>query len=660
MILRSGTTPHALLTTALASALLLSACTEDQSTQPASHNKTVSTIAEQKLSLQALAITNELAVEEAQSLPAQSEWFGAEQLVASARQGLLLLAADGQIKQQLPGRYSTLDSRQNVDGSLTVASFDRVRQQATVLMLRNTEPAFAEPRYLPTADFGIESVCLYRDRSANLYLFLIGEEGRGEQWLLGQQTELLAAPQSVRRLSLPPTAKFCAVDDMAERLYVNEEGIGVWSYPAHPETDPTREVVALIAPHGALASASGLAAIPSGVLILDSEQAQLHRYQQQEGHWQSAAHYGLTGMQAPESLSLQLHDGQAELLIRDDESGIWHRAQLPLPAIANGITSLPEIKAQYQTESVVSEGDAADDPAIWVHPTDASRSRVLGTDKKYGLLVHDLSGKRLQTLASGDINNIDIRSGFRFGNETIDLAVAGNRNHNGLTFYRIDRQSGEVSEIGNVAVPLPDLYGFCLYSPQPGEIHAIPNDKDGRFQQYRLRAEGKQITIELLREFKLASQPEACVADDRRHRLYVGEEDAAVWTLSADPKQPGELTEVMRAGETLQADIEGLGLYHGAQQSYLVISSQGNDSYVVLDAAAPYRVRGVFRIGLNAAAGIDGVSETDGLEVSSANFGGAFSDGLLVVQDGRKRLPQGKQNFKFVAWRDIQPLLSQD
>lgn len=63
-----------------------------------------------------------------------------------------------------------------------------------------------------------------------------------------------------------------------------------------------------------------------------------------------------------------------------------------------------------------------------------------------------------------------------------------------------------------------------------------------------------------------------------------------------------------------------------------MISSQGNDSYVVLDAQPPYALRGAFRVGVNAEAGIDGASETDGLEVTSANLGGPFTQGMLVVQ----------------------------
>ena len=34
-----------------------------------------------------------------------------------------------------------------------------------------------------------------------------------------------------------------------------------------------------------------------------------------------------------------------------------------------------------------------------------------------------------------------------------------------------------------------------------------------------------------------------------------------------------------------------------------------------------------------------------------------YPRGLLVVQDGRKRLPDGPQNFKLVDWRDVAQVL---
>jgi 3-phytase len=56
--------------------------------------------------------------------------------------------------------------------------------------------------------------------------------------------------------------------------------------------------------------------------------------------------------------------------------------------------------------------------------------------------------------------------------------------------------------------------------------------------------------------------------------------------------------------------------------------------------------------------GIDGISETDGLEVLSANLGGAFGAGIFVAQDGRNIAPQENQNFKLVPWSAIAAALN--
>jgi len=39
--------------------------------------------------------------------------------------------------------------------------------------------------------------------------------------------------------------------------------------------------------------------------------------------------------------------------------------------------------------------------------------------------------------------------------------------------------------------------------------------------------------------------------------------------------------------------------------------------------------------------------------VTSANLGGPWAKGLLVVQDGRKRMPEGNQNYKYVPWAAV-------
>jgi len=156
------------------------------------------------------------------------------------------------------------------------------------------------------------------------------------------------------------------------------------------------------------------------------------------------------------------------------------------------------------------------------------------------------------------------------------------------------------------------------------------------------------------------SQPEGCAADDVNQRLFVGEENHAIWTLDARAEQAADITKIHQVNDILHDDIEGMAIYQNGEHSYLVVSSQGNNSYVVFDAHAPYQYRGRFQVGLNAEKGIDGASETDGLDVSSANLGGVWQQGILVVQDGRNRMPETEQNFKYIAWSDIAKALNLD
>ncbi|MGQ7959716.1 phytase [Pseudomonas sp. SP16.1] len=604
------------------------------------------------LTAQAWQLAAEIAVEDLQLLTDATFWPGARYLLSSEKQGLYLLDEQGASLAHLPGRFGALDQRSDAEG-LLLASVDIDRQQPVLVALRGAERRWGEPVYLPRASFKVDGLCLSRDAADNQFLFLVGEEGIGEHWLVAQALQPLAEPRLVRRLSLPPASEHCRVDDGAELLYVNEENVGLWAYAAGAEADLIRQPVGLRQPFGDIAEAvGGMAVVPGGVLALDPEAGVLHRYRRQGQGWRAEAALALTGLDEPERLGARPVEGGLELLIGDDNG--LHRARLDwapaAPALAKPLSVLTPL---VQTDEVPSLGDAADDPAIWLHPHEPSRSRVLATDKQGGLLVYDLQGRQLQDLRVGRVNNVDLRPGFRLGSATVDLAVASHRDHNALHFFAIDRASGELSDLGQAPTSLTDIYGLCLFQEPDGAIHAIANDKDGSFLQYRLDGSSGRVQASLARRFKLASQPEGCVADDRNQRLFVGEEDVAVWTLDARAEAPAELQQVIAAGDAVQADIEGLAFYQGEQRDYLVISSQGNDSYVVLDGQAPYAVRGALRIGLDAARGIDGVSETDGLEVTSANLGGPWSQGMLVVQDGRKRMPEGRQNYKYLPWSAV-------
>ncbi|SAM34262.1 phytase [Pseudomonas sp. 1 R 17] len=570
-----------------------------------------------------------------------------ERLATSTRDGLQLLDSQGAELARFKGNFSSLDTRA-AGAQVLVASLDNERQQALLISLDSASKSWGKPLYLPTRDYPVNGLCLYRDAAANLFVFLVGEEGKGEQWLVGNGATLLTAPQRVRGLPLPPSAQFCQVDDATQQLLVNEENVGWWAYPAHPEAEVKRTPVALF--DTPKREAGAMALVPGGVVALDPKTARLHLFQHTGERWVEQPSLGLPGLKEPEQLAL---NGR-QLLVRDDDSGTLYQARLDWQATPVAAAPvLPEVAALRQSDPVGRQGDAADDPAIWIHPQTPANSRVLGTNKKQGLLAYDLDGKLLQELAVGRLNNVDVRSNFKLGAQTVDLAVASNRDHNSLSLFSIDRQSGELREAGEVPTPLKEIYGICLFQPASGEIYAIANGKDGTFLQYRLSAPDGRVHGELVRQFKVDSQPEGCVADDQRQRLFIGEEDVGVWAVDARADQPATLTSVIKVGPQLHADVEGLALYQSDKHDYLVISSQGNDSYLVVDAEPPFAVHGGFRVGLNAAAGIDGASETDGLEVTAINLGGPWSQGMLVVQDGRKRMPEQTQNFKFVPWAEV-------
>jgi len=570
-----------------------------------------------------------------------------ERLAASTRDGLQLLDSQGAELARFKGNFSSLDTRA-AGAQVLVASLDNERQQALLISLDSASKNWGKPLYLPTRDYPVNGLCLYRDAAANLFVFLVGEEGKGEQWLVGNGSTLLTDPQRVRGLPLPPSAQFCQVDDATQQLLVNEENVGWWAYPAHPEAEVKRTPVALF--DTPRREAGAMALVPGGLVALDPKTARLHLFQHTGERWVEQSSLGLPGLKEPEQLAL---NGR-QLLVRDDDSGTLYQARLDWQATPVAAAPvLPEVAAVRQSDPVGRQGDAADDPAIWIHPETPANSRVLGTNKKQGLLAYDLDGKLLQELAVGRLNNVDVRPNFKLGAQTVDLAVASNRDNNSLSLFSIDRQSGELREAGEVPTPLKEIYGICLFQPASGEIYAIANGKDGTFLQYRLSAPDGRVHGELVRQFKVDSQPEGCVADDQRQRLFIGEEDVGVWAVDARADQPATLTSVIKVGAQLHADVEGLALYQSDKHDYLVISSQGNDSYLVVDAEPPFAVHGGFRVGLNAAAGIDGASETDGLEVTAINLGGPWSQGMLVVQDGRKRMPEQTQNFKFVPWAEV-------
>ena len=556
--------------------------------------------------------------------------------LALDKRGLRLVGADGVDRATLALRGERLDLRPAPGGALAVL-VDSNLEQAQPVRIDLAVGTLTRLPAIPSAGFGIEAACMYRDAQNLDHVFLVGADGQAQQWLLGEPHRM------VRRLALPTGVEHCRVDDAYATLFVTEEGMGLWAYGADAEGPAARTPVALRAPYGKLkGEIQGLAVLPGGVAAL-GEKGELLGWRRAGAAWQALPARAL-GAERVVAL------GGASLMVQTKKG--WQSPDLAWKAGSAPPRSLPIVMPRMQTAPVAQMGDAADDPAIWVNPKDASKSRILGSNKKQGLLVYDLDGRQTQFLASGRLNNVDVRQDLRFEGQRVDLALATQRDEQAMVLYTIDA-GGELAEAARLPTGLGDIYGTCLYRTPEGGLDAFVNDKDGRYEHWQITRSGGKYGAKLARQFRVATQPEGCVADDRSGLLFVGEEDKALWVTSAKADQPATLEMVMPVGEWLHDDIEGMGIYHGDKRSYLVVSSQGNSSYVVFDAAPPFKVRGAFRVGMDPVAGIDGASETDGLEVSSANFGGPYTRGMLVVHDGFKRMPEGAQNYKAVAWDDV-------
>lgn len=306
------------------------------------------------------------------------------------------------------------------------------------------------------------------------------------------------------------------------------------------------------------------------------------------------------------------------------------------------------VTATIESDPVPNDDDAADDAAIWVNYEDPGASLVLATDKRGGLQVLDLSGKELWYFSVGRLNNVDIR--IDPNRQDSSLAVATRREPSELVFFSISHENGEIRVRNHVPISLETPYGVCA-SVINNEYYVIVNDKNGQFNQYVVIED----RVTLIHTWHTSTQPEGCVVDDIEEVVYYGEEEVGIWKISADPHSPSQPQKFAAVGSgDLVADVEGLALYKNSSETYLLVSSQGSNSYSVFDTQ-DRRFLGSFQIGNNEEnGGVDGTSDTDGVAITSYSLPG-FSGGMLVVQDGENTdLSELKnQNFKFVQWKSI-------
>ncbi len=207
---------------------------------------------------------------------------------------------------------------------------------------------------------------------------------------------------------------------------------------------------------------------------------------------------------------------------------------------------------------------------------------------------------------------------------------------------------------------IAEVYGYCMYKDAEGKAFYIVNGKSGVAHAYHYVEEEGQLNMTLWRSWTLGSQTEGMVADDELGHLYIGEENKGVWKidLSDEGAQPALLDASQESNNpNIRYDVEGISLYKGeAESGYLIVSSQGNFSYALFDRQSNAYL-GSFSI--KAANGIDGVEETDGLDICSLPLGSQYPRGVLIVQDGFNYDGDTlkSQNFKIIDNQQVLDLI---
>ena len=315
------------------------------------------------------------------------------------------------------------------------------------------------------------------------------------------------------------------------------------------------------------------------------------------------------------------------------------------------------IYASYETPPVITAEDAADDPAIVINFDNPADSLIFGTDKKSGVYLYDLKGNELSYEALGNINNIDVRQ-----TNDLVLVTATNRSIQAIEYWVFNQDDffnhDSYTDIFSLAINSSttlsaiNIYGICMGLINATPVAFVTEDMGPSVELWTLD------NAALVGTFDNGGESEGCVFDDENQVLFISEEETngvlKAYDLSQDLPFESPFIVDSRKGN-IGGDPEGVALYKtSATEGYVVLSSQGDNKYNLYDRNAPYAFITSFQIS-DKDSGIDGTSDTDGISVSSFNFGDEFSMGLMVAQDGYNYDGDElkNQNFKIISFKEV-------
>lgn len=329
-----------------------------------------------------------------------------------------------------------------------------------------------------------------------------------------------------------------------------------------------------------------------------------------------------------------------------------------VPALDPAFEAIP-VTATFETPVMASVGDSADDPAIYIGADGAGF--IAATDKQAGLYIYNLEGTLREFMPLGTLNNVDLRDGFSYKGADHVLMVASNDETNEIALLLYDPSSDTFLRPDTPTILTGTLspYGICLGRSVNATYHVGLTTKAGIYEQHILSETAGVISARKVRSFSTGTKTEGCAFDDRTGQLYIAEEGGGLYQYPASPSgKDAQIVIATNHDYGMKADLEGVTVYEdGADGGYLLVSSQGNNSYAAF-ALPDHSFAGRFTL-IDGA--VDGVTTTDGIAATSTPTA-RFPKGFLVVQDDMDDTsvsePKRKQNFKVIDWRDIEEALN--
>ncbi len=303
----------------------------------------------------------------------------------------------------------------------------------------------------------------------------------------------------------------------------------------------------------------------------------------------------------------------------------------------------PDATPDIITEKTLHD---TDDPAIWVHPENTTKSIIFGTDKDTNGAVYafDINGKVIEDKTIRNLkrpNNVDVEYGFAINDSlTTDIIAFTERERNQIRIFSVPDMkpldNGGVSVFADEKNPEYRLpMGISLYkSPIDQAVYALVGRKSGPatgyIYQYKLESDGTgSLTANLVRKlgkFSGKKEIEAIAVDDINGFIYYADEGVCIRKYHADPALGDEEISCF-GGEYFDQDIEGIALTTWTESdNYLIVSDQQRNQFNIFSSRDNTFIKSINL----------GTVDTDGCEVVTDGLGTVFPNGLFVAMHNDK------------------------